>query len=198
MSDENVADVEPSVESAEAQQAPMEREASESAGQEQQALPGTGGAAMPTEKLLELQGVVTTLFLKLGAKVEATVRDEAEGVRCELRFLEGESILDAIPRPQLLEAAQHLINRIVNRDVEGGKRIALQVDSSGEAQSDPAMVEAARRLAAAAARMNRALTIVPINARDRKAIHVALAESELVKTRSEGEGLLRRLVIEAK
>lgn len=158
--------------------------------------PAAGGAAAAPEKLLEVREVLSRLCSLLGAEAEVEVRDTAEAIACQLRLAPGRSAFDAVPTGQILEAIQHLAHRIVNRDAEGGKRIVLELEGAGESEGDPAMVGMARRLAASAKRMEKPLTIVPIHARDRKAIHVALKDDEGVKTRSEGEGLLRRLVVE--
>jgi spoIIIJ-associated protein len=50
-------------------------------------------------------------------------------------------------------------------------------------------------MAAAAKRMNKVLAIAPISPRERRQIHVALVEVEGISTRSEGEGIFRRLLI---
>lgn len=158
--------------------------------------PGMGGAGTPTETLLRIREVLGGIFERMGAQVDVDVRDTAEAIHCDLRFRSGAEILDAAPRGQVLEAAQYLLGRIVNREAEGRKRIVLGLEGAPSRTDDPAMAEMARRLARSVRAMGKSLTVVPMNSKDRKAIHVALEGVEGVRTRSEGDGNLRRLVIE--
>ncbi len=160
---------------------------------------GMGGAAMPTEKLLRTREVIDGIFSRLGIEVETEVHDTAETVDCKVRIKAGAEVLQSGQRrQQLIDAVQHLVDRIVNRDAEGRKRITLDVGERGAAAASSGMDETAASLAKAVQRMGRSLTIVPMHPMDRKAIHLALAEVEGIQTRSEGDGNLRRIVIEAK
>lgn len=174
-----------------------EHDLAKSHGEEAPAEPGMGGAGAPTELLLRIPEVITGIFERMGAKVEVDVRDTAEAIHCKLRFVSGTEVLEAAPRGQVLEAVQYLVGRIVNRDAEGRKRITLQLEGAPAREEDPAMAEMARRLARSVQIIGKSLTVVPMNSKDRKAIHVALEGMPEVRTRSEGEGNLRRLVIEA-
>jgi len=159
---------------------------------------GATAEAEPSVPLEErVRHAVEGLFQRLGAELEVEVRETEETVDCLLRFGQKDAVLDVLPREELLDSAQYVLQRMVYRDADAGKRVTLEVGSAA-VEADPAMEEMARRLAAAVQRMNRSVTIVPIHARDRKAIHQALADEASIATRSEGEGLLRRLVIEKK
>lgn len=174
-----------------------ERKAERSAQEEVPTEPGMVDAGAPSESLLRAREVVGEIFARLGAKVDVEVRDSAEAIVCTLRFHSGERVLDAAPRGQVLEAVQYLAGRIVFRDADGRKRLSLRLEGAPDREEDPAMVEMARRLADSVRRIGKSLTVVPMNSRDRKAIHVALEGVSDVRTRSEGDGNLRRLVIEA-
>lgn len=161
--------------------------------------PGVGGASAAPEKLLRTKEVVSELFGKLGAEVDVEVRDSAEAVACSVTVRKGAEVLSVGPRGTVLEAVQYLVNRIVNRDAEGRKWVSVEIGPFRELPAaDPAMAEMAQRLGEAAKRIGKTLTVVPMQSRDRRAVHVALAEVEGVKTRSEGEGILRRLLVEVK
>lgn len=158
--------------------------------------PGMVDAGAPSESLLRTREVVTEIFERLGAKLDVEVRDSAEAIACTLRFHEGSQVLDAAPRGQVLEAVQYLAGRIVFRDGDSRKRITLQLEGAPARDEDPAMAEMALRLADSVRRIGKSLTVVPMNSRDRKAIHVALEGAADIRTRSEGDGNLRRLVVE--
>ncbi|HWV39340.1 MAG TPA: R3H domain-containing nucleic acid-binding protein [Vulgatibacter sp.] len=159
--------------------------------------PGMVDAGAPAESLLRAREVIAEIFARLGAKVDVEVRDAAEAIHCTLRVHSGAEVLDAAPRGQVLEAVQYLAGRIVFREGEGRKRIVLHREGEPTREDDPAMGKMALRLADSVRRIGKSLTVVPMNARDRKAIHVALEGVTDIRTRSEGEGNLRRLVVEA-
>ena len=159
--------------------------------------PGMSDEGAPSEALLRTRDVIAGIFERLGAVVEVEVRDSTEAIVCTLKFVSGAQVLEAAPRGQVLDSVQYLAGRIVHRDADGRKRIVLQLEGAQVRDEDPAMAEMARRLADSVRRIGKSLTVVPMNARDRKAIHVALEGASDIRTRSEGDGNLRRLVIEA-
>lgn len=159
---------------------------------------GVGGAAAMPEKLLRARDVVSELLSHLGVEAEVEVRDFAEEIGCRIGVRAGKEVLEALPVGQVLGAVQYLANRIVNRDAEGRKWIALHLGDFPSSEPDPAMVGMAERLGDAARRMGKRLTVVPMQARDRKTVHRVIGGVEGIQTRSEGEGNLRRLVILAK
>lgn len=136
------------------------------------------------------------LFEHLGADVDVEVRDTESAIVCQVKVKRGAAILQVGPRGQVLESVQYLISRIASRGVEGRKRISVEVGGFRDEASEPAMIEMAQRLAGSARKLGKTLTIVPIQARDRRVIHTSLAGMPGIKTRSEGEGNLRRLLIE--
>ena len=157
---------------------------------------GVGGGAAASERLLRAREVVGRLCALLGAEVEVEVRDTAEAVGCRIEVRRGGDVFEVGPRGQVLEALQYLVNRIVSRDGDERKWIALEIGAFPETGSDPSMEAMARRLGEAARRFGKTLTVVPIAARDRRIVHQTVGGMDGVRTRSEGEGILRRLLVE--
>ena len=93
-----------------------------------------------------------------------------------------------------LEALQFLVNKIVNRDPDERRHIVLDSGDYRE-RHDQGLVSMAKREAKRAVTSGRAVTLEPMSARDRRVIHVSLAKFPGVSTRSEGEGMDRRLQI---
>jgi spoIIIJ-associated protein len=143
------------------------------------------------EKVRRAREFCEELFRRLGASVAIEVRETAEAIGVSLTAKEGNELELSGP---LVEAAQHLVNRVVNPRSEGRKWVNLDLGGFFE-DGDPAMKAMAERLAAFARRTGKVLAVAPISARDRRQIHVALVGSEGVSTRSEGEGLFRQLLI---
>jgi spoIIIJ-associated protein len=161
-----------------------------------QGAPGVGGSAAAPEKLLRTREVLLEVLRKMGVEAEVEVRDAAEAISCNLQVRSGAAVFESGPRGQVLEAVQYVVGKIVNRDGDDRKRIAVDLGAFRDLAPDPAMETMALRLAESARRIGKPLTVVPIQSRDRRAVHVAVAQVPGVATRSEGDGLLRRLIIE--
>src|SRR5512143_1659707 len=153
-----------------------------------------GGAPPPREapeKVEKARAFCEELLRRLGGDVAVEVKETPEAIGVSLT-----------PRPAnalelssaLVEAAQYLVNRVVNPRAEGRKWVNLDVGGFRE-EGDPAVKAMAERLAATAKRTGQAIAIAPISARDRRQIHLALVDVEGVSTRSEGEGIFRQLLI---
>jgi spoIIIJ-associated protein len=95
---------------------------------------------------------------------------------------------------QMLDALEHLLNRIVFRDDYGSGRIVVDVGGYRK-RHEQALEELARHLAVRARETGRPVAMDPMSARDRRIVHLALVENDAVTTRSEGEGRFRHLVI---
>jgi spoIIIJ-associated protein len=143
------------------------------------------------EKVERARAFCTGLLERLGAAVDVAVKETPEAIAVSLTPRDGNAVeLTAA----LLEAAQYLVNRVVNPRAEGRKWVNLDVGGFRE-DGDPAVKAMAERLAAAAKRTGKVLAIAPISARERRQIHLALVGVEGVSTRSEGEGIFRQLLI---
>jgi spoIIIJ-associated protein len=95
---------------------------------------------------------------------------------------------------QVLAALQFLVHRVVNRpDLE---RRHVLVDAEGyRSRRDSSLASMAQRLGKQAMEEGKIITFEPMNPRDRRVVHLALAKFEGVITKSEGEGDERRVQI---
>jgi len=143
------------------------------------------------EKVARAKAFCEVLFTKLELPVVIEVRETPEAIGVSLRPTAGG---EAEIGSALIEAAQYLVNRVVNPAPEGRKWVNLDLGGFRE-EGDPAVAAMAGRLAGSAVKMGKVLAIAPISPRDRRQIHVALVGQEAVTTRSEGEGIFRQLLI---
>ena len=121
----------------------------------------------------------------------AVVRDEKR-----IRFLieGGESGILIGKRGQTLEAMQLLVEKSVRR--LNGHPIRLQVDIEGYlAKKEAGLVQTAERLAQKVAAKGHPSSIGYLNAQDRRIVHLALKNNRAVRTKSIGEGPVRKLMI---
>ncbi len=155
----------------------------------------TGREAPPPreapEKVAKARAFCEELLARLGARVEVLVRESPESIGVSLAPREGNEVEVT---SALLEAAQYLVNRVVNPRAEGRKWVNLDVGGFPE-EGDPVMTAMAGRLAATARKTGKILSVAPISARERRQIHLALQNEGGVSTRSEGEGIFRQLLV---
>jgi spoIIIJ-associated protein len=155
---------------------------------------GREGAPPPREapeKVAKAKAFCEGLFERLGAAVDVLVKETPEQIGVSLTAREGNTVELS---SALVEAAQYLVNRVVNPRAEGRKWVNLDVGGFRE-EGDPAVKAMAERLAAAAKRTGKVLAVAPISPRERRQIHLALVDAEGVSTRSEGEGIFRQLLV---
>ena len=95
---------------------------------------------------------------------------------------------------QVLQALQSLTHRVVNRP--GIDRRHVVVDAEGyRSRRDDSLASMAQRLGKQAVEEGKIITFEPMNPRDRRVVHLALAKFEGVITKSDGEGSSRRVQI---
>jgi spoIIIJ-associated protein len=95
---------------------------------------------------------------------------------------------------QVLQALQFLTHRVVNRP--GLDKRHVLVDAEGyRSRRDDSLANMAQRLGGQAVKEGKIITFEPMNPRDRRVVHMALAKFEGVITKSEGEGEDRRVQI---
>jgi len=95
---------------------------------------------------------------------------------------------------QTLDALEYLVNKIVHKGAEDKKRIVVDTENY-RSRREQSLVRLAHRLAEKAKRLGRPVTISPMNAHDRRIIHLALQDDGELRTRSTGSGLYRKLII---
>lgn len=95
---------------------------------------------------------------------------------------------------QVLQALQFLTHRVINRP--GEERRHILVDAEGyRSRRDDNLANMARKLGKEAVKLGKIITFEPMNPRDRRVVHMALAKFEGVITKSDGEGDDRRVQI---
>ncbi len=119
--------------------------------------------------------------------------DESAGeIRIEIVGRDSARIIGK--KGQVLQALQFLTHRVVNRPGEDRRHIL--VDAEGyRSRRDDNLASMARKLGKEALKLGKIITFEPMNPRDRRVVHMALAKFEGVITKSEGEGDDRRVQI---
>ena len=97
---------------------------------------------------------------------------------------------------QTLDAIQSLLEKIVNKHNPHNDRIRVQVDVEGYLETRKANLEKlAERLADKSKRIRKPISLGQMSAYDRRIVHLALKDDPDIRTKSRGEGYMRKLVI---
>jgi spoIIIJ-associated protein len=124
----------------------------------------------------------------------ATVSSQTKSDRVRLKVAGGNSALLIGKHGRTLDALQYIVHRIVYKKQKTKVRVTIDVEGYRDRRKD-ALTQLALRLGEKVKRSGRPATISPMNAYDRRTIHVALKDHSGVRTQSTGTGSLRKLVI---
>jgi spoIIIJ-associated protein len=128
--------------------------------------------------------------IQLPTVVEAESRDNL----IILNIISNGSGLLIGKRGKTLQALQYLVSKILQREV--GEAVSVVVDTENyRSKRESGLLELAQQLSEKVKKARRPLTTGPLNAHDRRVIHLALKEDQDVRTKSKGEGNLRKVVI---
>lgn len=151
-----------------------------------------GGSDGPDEALIVGESVLRRMVEAISP--EATIAVEKKGNRVKFSIEGGQSGILIGKRGQTLDAMQLLVEKAVRR--LNGHDVRLQVDVEGYlAKKEAALIQTAERLAKKVASNGKPGNIGYLNAQDRRVVHIALKNHQHVRTKSVGEGSVRKLMI---
>jgi spoIIIJ-associated protein len=136
------------------------------------------------------------LLEKLGAKAEIDKSQDEDGN--VILEISGDNLGMIIGRRgQMLDAMQYLVNVVANR--QGGDWVRFILDAEGyRRRREEALRGLALRTAERVKAQGKRAVLEPMNAAERRIIHMALAEEKGIETHSEGDDPYRRVVIAPK
>jgi spoIIIJ-associated protein len=126
--------------------------------------------------------------------MEARVEMKEDGERIYLNIQGDGGGLLIGRKGQTLDALEYLVNKMVHKDQEGKKRIVVDTENY-RTRREESLVKLAQRLGERARQLGRPVTISPMNAHDRRIVHLALQNDKSLRTRSTGTGLYRKVII---
>lgn len=95
---------------------------------------------------------------------------------------------------QTLDAIQYLTNLVANKEVRHRCQIVVDVENY-RSRREETLIQLAHRLGAKVRRTRQKIALEPMNAFERKIIHLALQNEKNIKTDSEGQEPYRHIVI---
>ena len=148
----------------------------------------TGDAALLEEAREVLENILA--HIQIPATVEANWVEN----RIRLDIASNGSGLLIGKRGQTLHALQFIVNKIFNR--QGSKKAHIIIDTENyRERRRKALTEVALNLANRAKKSGRPATSSPLSAYDRRIIHLAVKDDRQVRTKSKGDGALRKVVV---
>ena len=139
-----------------------------------------------------LEELLSAFVKSASFKLRFVIAARAEG---EIVTFTGEDAPILLARnAEILNALEYLCNRIIEKE---GRRVTLDCNGYRESRT-----EELRLMAVTAAenvkRLGKPFKLNPMSPEERRIVHLAIAEDELIRTESEGYGEHRQVVIHPK
>lgn len=128
--------------------------------------------------------------MNIAANIEKYEDDES----ITLKITGRESGIIIGRRGETLDALQYLTSLVVNKKSARYKRVTIDIENYREKREET-LVRLADRLAERVVRFRRNVTLEPMNPYERRIIHSALQNNNMVETHSVGEEPNRKVVI---
>ncbi|GIW42466.1 MAG: single-stranded DNA-binding protein [Candidatus Binatia bacterium] len=136
--------------------------------------------------------VLLELLDKMGFSSEVAVEAGENGLCLQIRAESSGLLIGR--HGQTLDAIEYFVRRIVARDF--GERVSLNVDCERyRERRRKSIEEMAVQAVEQARKKGKPVSLVPMNARERRIVHLALQGIPDVTTRSTGEGEFRRVIV---
>jgi spoIIIJ-associated protein len=137
--------------------------------------------------------VTVTLFDKMG--IDAKIRDSHESESKVYIELESEnSGLIIGKKGKTLESVQFIINMIVSQKTRSDKKIIIDIESY-RSKRENSLKKLSQEIAEKVANTGKPFSMEPMNPFERRLVHMALQDHELVMTKSEGQGAFRKVKV---
>ena len=143
-------------------------------------------------KAEEAAEILEELLNLMDLDVQVEIRADAERIELDATGPDSGRVIGK--KGATLDALQFLINKMVNRFPEARRHVIVDSGDYRE-RHDDGLVSLAKRQAQRAVTDGKVVTLQPMNARDRRVIHMSLAKFDGVSTMSQGEGMRRRIQI---
>jgi spoIIIJ-associated protein len=147
------------------------------------------------EVFKESQDFLNSVFLSAGLDLKVTAAETESG--CVLNIDGEDSALLRSEGGELLDALEHLVNQSFSRSLSQGERLICDVEDF-RAVRETELRAMARHAAQRVKSSGLPFTFGPMNANERRIIHLELASDEALHTESVGDGAARRLKVSLK
>jgi spoIIIJ-associated protein len=137
-----------------------------------------------------VQATVERMVELMGLELNVSARSVDGGVTVDLGGADRKLLMKK--EGELISALQFLLNRMARRAWPGTGRIHLACDGNRKKRDDD-LVELTREVARQVANTGKTKRLHPMNAYERRMVHITVREFPELDSRSEGGGFLKRV-----
>jgi len=148
--------------------------------------PEVEGDAQKAKEVLE------NILQRFGTEARIETSEDEESITLNIKG-DGSGILIG-RKGQTLDAFQYLVNKIVHRSLSVKKQTIVDTEGYRQKRKE-ALVDLAKRLSEKAKAKGVPVSTNPLNPFERRIVHLALQDDAAFTTKSNGEGMYRRVVI---
>lgn len=148
-----------------------------------------------SDKASKAKSIVETILGKCCSSASVQVVKDDDTIQLDITGDCGEILIEK--NGQTLDALQYIVNKIVNRSPENRKPIVLDTQGYRE-QRVTSLTEMALQLGKKAKKLGRPVITGPMNPYERRIVHLTLKNDGGLTTKSQGEGINRKIVISPK
>jgi spoIIIJ-associated protein len=146
-----------------------------------------------TDLITFARDILINIINKMG--IEIKIKDIIEGSnRIYIEMDSEQSGLIIGKQGKTLEALQFLLNLIVSNKIQSDKKIILDIESYRE-KREKALRRLSKDIAHKVIKTGKPWTLEPMNPFERRLIHLTLQNDSRVSTKSEGEGIYRKVKV---
>jgi len=154
--------------------------------------PEAGETTVTPELVRDVEKTVTKMVGLMGLELQVVGEERDGGVSLELNGPDQPLLLAR--NGELLSALQFVLNRMTHRTWPGTRGIQIGCDGRRRPR-DEELVTLARRVATEVSRTGRTRKLRPMNAYERRLVHITVQEFGGLTSSSEGTGALKRVRI---
>src|ERR1041385_8246489 len=131
---------------------------------------------------------------RMGITADIDIKDDSDKTTLEIQTKDTEPVVGR--RGVVMDALQHLVNKVFYRDRTGERAKPLVVDAGGFRDKQLERLRAlAQRMGEKALQTKQIVELQPMSPHDRRIVHMAIAEIPGLSSRSEGEGEDRHILV---
>jgi spoIIIJ-associated protein len=146
-----------------------------------------------TDLVTSAREILINIINKMG--IEVKIKDIIEGSnRIYIEMDSEQSGLIIGKQGKTLEALQFLVNLIISNKSQSDKKIILDIEGYRE-KREKALRRLSKDIAHKVIRTGKPWTLEPMNPFERRLIHLTLQNDSRVSTKSEGEGIYRKVKV---
>ncbi|WP_045217421.1 protein jag [Desulfonatronovibrio magnus] len=140
-----------------------------------------------------IQGLMNNLIGPLSPEAEITIDDSVKPISVIIKD-ENTSELFIGRDGQTLSAIQYIANRIIAKNWPGAARVQLDTEDFLEKQTEK-LQKNAHLLAQKAKKIGKTMSTRPLSSYHRRIVHMALQSDKKIRTKSKGDGPMKRVLI---